>query len=324
MFNYNKLTVLQYLSRIHHKQLSLEMIAKAIRNGRLGDNLFRDVYSEARNPNTSDERKKEIHNKLSPHFAISRKFKPGKYFVGDIDYEPTGYFLVCISKEDNPLLFSEFEITNNLFDYLIKLSFVALAFSTTDNDTIKLIIKTYPCSSEVYKEFYYGLYVFFGSRKIIISENSADDKLFCRLEFDSKVYLNNNPTIFKQRIESIEILKPSVEVKAVSEIDPEIVNNIDVINVIEFIENNKINIISNYNVWLILSFALATKGENGRKLLHRLSSLHPNYNRDIIDAQFDICLGNHSIDITLFSFVYVCQIAGINQHLKMEVLNGDI
>lgn len=324
MLHNNKLTVLPYLNRIHHKQLSPELVAKAIRNGSLGENLFRNMYSEAKNPNTTDERKKEIHNKLSPHFAVARKFKPGKYFVGDTDYEPTGYSLVCISKEENPLLFSEFENINKLFDYLIKLSFVVLAYRNTDNDTINLVVRIYPCSPEAYKEFYHGLYCFFASRKIIISERSADDKLFCRLEFDSKVYLNNNPTIFKQRLESIETLKPSAEVKAVLEIDPEIVNNIDVINIIEFIENNKINIISSYNVWLILSFALATLGENGRKPLHRLGSLHPNYNRDIIDAQFDICLGNHNIDITLFSFVYVCQTAGINQHLKMEVLNGDI
>lgn len=80
---------------------------------------------------------------------------------------------------------------------------------------------------------------------------------------------------------------------------------------VQAIERAGIDITATYHDWVVSAFALATHGENGRALFHRVSQFHPKYDYAESDAQFTNCLKTATGKVTLGTFFELSHRAGI-------------
>mgnify|MGYP005749114873 CR=1 FL=1 len=83
--------------------------------------------------------------------------------------------------------------------------------------------------------------------------------------------------------------------------------------IIQSIEANRTDITSTYNNWVNIGFAFADGyGENGRTLFHRVSQFYPEYSAPDCDKQYDNCLKSKGHGISLKTFFYLANDAGID------------
>jgi hypothetical protein len=96
--------------------------------------------------------------------------------------------------------------------------------------------------------------------------------------------------------------------------------NFDNVNsIIQEIESKRIDITCNYNDWLNIGFAFADEfGESGRNLFHRVSQFHSDYSSKDCNKQFDDCIKANGNGITLKTFFYQAQKAGILLTVRNE------
>lgn len=79
------------------------------------------------------------------------------------------------------------------------------------------------------------------------------------------------------------------------------------------IEDARLDLTCNYHDWLIIGFALSDEmGEAGRSYFHRLSCFHPKYKPAECDQQYDRCMKRGRRGISIRSFYYLAQQAGVN------------
>jgi hypothetical protein len=87
----------------------------------------------------------------------------------------------------------------------------------------------------------------------------------------------------------------------------------DIDTIICRIESYKLDLTLNYADWLSIGFSLAAAlGENGRGYFHRVSRFHPDYNYQACNLQFDKCLKRQKSGISIKTFFYLAQSAGID------------
>ncbi|HWV31029.1 MAG TPA: PriCT-2 domain-containing protein, partial [Dyadobacter sp.] len=76
--------------------------------------------------------------------------------------------------------------------------------------------------------------------------------------------------------------------------------------------SRRVDLTSSYNEWVTQGFAIASEfGENGRDYFHDISSVHPEYNADECEKQYDKCVKGRGNGVTIASFFYACNAAGI-------------
>ena len=82
--------------------------------------------------------------------------------------------------------------------------------------------------------------------------------------------------------------------------------------VVDELVKRGIDITIGYTNWLKLGFALANGlGEGGRSIFHRLSAGYPEYNYRACDAQYTACLRSKGLGVTIASFFWLAQQAGV-------------
>ena len=81
---------------------------------------------------------------------------------------------------------------------------------------------------------------------------------------------------------------------------------------VEDIERSGIDITGSRDQWMRIGFALATLGEAGRELFHRVSVNYPRYNREETDKQFDSYLRGEGSGINLESLFAIAKEHGVS------------
>ena len=116
-----------------------------------------------------------------------------------------------------------------------------------------------------------------------------------------------NPYDWLQKPEKQKIPRPAARQAQSAGIEHEI----EVI--VSRIENYRLDLTLNYADWLTIGFALAdAMGEGGRDYFHRVSRFHPNYDFQQCNIQFDKCLRRNKSGISIKTFFYLAQGAGIS------------
>lgn len=82
--------------------------------------------------------------------------------------------------------------------------------------------------------------------------------------------------------------------------------------IISEIESRGLDIAPSYDEWVKLGFALVSEfKETGREYFQRLSTLHPGYEFNATDKQYNNCLNSKGSGITLSTFFYLASKVGI-------------
>ena len=87
--------------------------------------------------------------------------------------------------------------------------------------------------------------------------------------------------------------------------------------VVERIESSHTDITRVYQDWVNIGFALASLGEEGRELFHRVSAQNPNYRREESDKKFDNCLSTGKGEVRLATFMEIAKRNGIDINKPM-------
>lgn len=78
------------------------------------------------------------------------------------------------------------------------------------------------------------------------------------------------------------------------------------------LQERGIDITGNYQDWFKVGCSLASLGESGRELFHKVSTLHPDYDYQEADKQFSIVLKRNRSDIKIATFFDYCKGAGVD------------
>jgi hypothetical protein len=105
---------------------------------------------------------------------------------------------------------------------------------------------------------------------------------------------------------------PGEQLEKTNTNEPKIVHDNEVEQIIQQIESNQIDIASAYSDWRNIGFAFADEfGEGGRDYFHRISRFYVDYNQVECDSQYDKCLTAKGQGVSLKTFFYHAQQAGI-------------
>ena len=100
--------------------------------------------------------------------------------------------------------------------------------------------------------------------------------------------------------------------------------------IISEIESRGLDIAPCYDEWVKLGFALGSEfKEMGREYFHRLSALHPGYEFNATDKQYNNCLNSKGSGITLSTFFYLASKVGIElfkyqKSILPNIQNGNL
>lgn len=165
---------------------------------------------------------------------------------------------------------------------------------------------------EQYYLLHYGL---------VVDQSGKDIARACYMSYDPNVYINtasktwfvvNKPTAAAAPAE--EQLPAVVPVKKAN---PKDIDRVSFC--VEQIEEQRIDITSEYDDWLKIAFALSTLGEEGRAFFHRVSRFNEKYDAKLCDDKFSECLKNRNRIRTPNPFYTILGDYGIETKRPREV-----
>jgi predicted P-loop ATPase len=149
----------------------------------------------------------------------------------------------------------------------------------------------------------------FSNYAIVIDQACKDLSRPRYISFDPDIFINDHADEFKQYASAKPGRKSNKTERKVVFIQSEF------INIIEEIEQRQVDIVSSYQQWIKVGYALADKfGDEGREYFHRISQQGSTYMPDSCDKQYDSILRNlkpGGNPATIASFYWICKEAGI-------------
>lgn len=251
-------------------------------------------------------------NELKKHllgFTVSGIFINGR--TADTISEYSGFVILDIDK------LSDSEL-KRIIPIIHLAAYTYAAFISPSGNGVKIIVPV-STSKELHKEAYKQVVSYYEQAlNIEIDTSGSDISRLCFMSYDPECYFNSDADTYKVIIEE----KP---VKIVSS-NPHIPINSDGSEIEKYIleiEAKGIDITSGYANWRNIGFAIADEyGENGREYFHRISKQHSEYDAKECDKQFTSCQRANGSGVTMSTFYYFANQAGVNLK-NSEILNND-
>lgn len=247
-----------------------------------------------------DERRRLIKQSL-PQATISGVFAPSRSAENLVEH--SGLICVDVDRKDNTHIDNFDTLITDVFSQMDEVAFAA--HSVSGNGYFLIIPLKYP---ERHTEQFKKLVQVFAKYKINIDQACSD---VCRLRcqsYDLYQYINLDakpfPGIYR------EPRKPIVFHPADNDTEEKVAR------LCRQIEQNHIDLTSNYDDWVKIGAALSTIGENGRQWYHLCSAQNANYNASECDRKFTNLIRT-TRKITIATFFHYCKQAGLE--LKKEV-----
>jgi hypothetical protein len=217
------------------------------------------------------------------------------------------------------LICLDFDDVENLDDTFIQLKSEAYIFSmfvSPSGTGLKVLIKIRP---EKHLDNFLELEkYFFEHYKLKADKSGKDVCRACFLTHDPNLYLNENSLLFdvenfyKVDTDTGEIVEVKQQSFHFAENEKKEYNVLEhALMIVERIEASKRDITLSYEDWLLTAFSLASLGEEGRSIFHRVSAMYPEYKYEEADKKF-----TNAISTTRFTsagkFFTLCRDNGID------------
>lgn len=249
------------------------------------DLIKSDTYKESveRLRNATDSNVKKVLKDGLDYFTFSGTFK--KRSVDGL-VKHSGF--ICL----------DFDGIENLDDAKAVIcadSHVHACFVSPSGNGLKVLIKI---NGAFHLESFKALEIHFETLGFTLDKSGKDVSRACFVSFDPDVFYNPKSISFKVKAEketpepdekeTIVADKPTPQISGI-----ELRSNLDRAKyVAEQVERDRIDITADYDDWLKIGFSLATMGEDGRNIFHRVSANHPEYKPEEADKKFDDFLKN--------------------------------
>ena len=192
-------------------------------------------------------------------------------------------------------------------------------FISPSGNGLKILLKSQYDSPAQFKSLFKTARNYFLRKYNVMSDEACSDyNRLCFLSYDPEVHINWNAKAFEYEVEEQE-----------EETDNPVTTNHkikeDVESLIQVIEDNEIDITSEYQDWIKIGFALADEfGEQGREYFHRISSLNSRYEFDECAEQYEQCSREYDNNgVTIKSLFGIAKDHGIIINGNPPVTNNE-
>lgn len=202
-------------------------------------------------------------------------------------------------------------------------AYTHLLFASPRGNGLKVIVKIWP---ELHAESFLWLEKYYlDTYKVQIDESGKDVSRACFISYDAEpvhrlfsevvpaeaVPAGTPPVAVNPETGEIEVEKPTLFGTEKHTVPKKQAGNYNkALFCIDQIVRNKVDITEDYDDWLKIGFSMATFGEAGRELFHKISQFNPEYNYEDCEAKF-----NNAIATTKFTtpgkFFSICKDYGI-------------
>lgn len=170
--------------------------------------------------------------------------------------------------------------------------FTMACFISPSGNGIKAIVKIV---SEQHLQYFLALERYFEKLKLQVDKSGKDVCRACYVSYDPDIYYNPYSGLPNLALNDLpqnpqtEIPKQGALLSASKKF--QINKNLErAIHVIEQAEATNIDLTGDYSDWQLIAFSLATFGEQGRELFHRVSKIYSEYNAQEAEAKFNDAL----------------------------------
>lgn len=244
---------------------------------------------------TNNDTRKMIKDKLD-YFTFSGTFK-----ARDNSALISHSGLICIDLDPyrknktkapelvNPRLINEFEIVR---EELIADAHTCVLFTSPSGTGYKVVIKI---EGAIHKKAWDAIRSYYEEKfQLNLDKGVNDISRACYVSHDPNIYYNENSLLCNIYFKD-EVTKPDPATKAqpttteppsASEQMKRSKDLQRAIHVVEQAELNQIDLTGDYSDWQLIAFSLATFGEDGRSLFHRVSRIYGEYDEKEAEAKF--------------------------------------
>lgn len=298
-------TIFKNFNQVDQHQ-SIHDILKEIQNGKYVEqiNRLRDHYAGHQIESYQDLKKKLLAFTPSGRFNEERKIKSLSEY---------SYFLIL---DLDKLGVHQ----QRLREIVLACPFTYACFASPSNDGLKILVRVntdaefHTIAFNQVKTFYESLL------KTEIDASGKDVSRLCFYSYDPHKYENPQADIFQVDTE-IDILPKNHEIltnniKKISKNQQKSLktaefgtnNRLKISHLITKLEQNQVDITSNYQDWLAIGFALESEfKEDGRDFYHQISKINPHYSQKQCDEQYNHCLNHQGNGINLGTLFHIAE-----------------
>lgn len=234
------------------------------------------------NPNATKSEKSAKKVQSFPAVTFSGTFR-GTGKAEDINVM-TGYIVVDFDHLDN-LEYVRMNLELDPYTYLL--------FISPSGDGLKVVIKHDLTNPEHWKYLYLELETYYKNIHNIPTDDKCKDiNRMCFIPFIDKLYTNDNSEVwqFKGIPEATEKPQRSLMTTLVDSSE-DLYKQCFYLSAYLF--ENKIDITSDYNDWILLGYSLSALGGEGREIYNNISCVNPEYTEEQTNKQFDYQLKHY-------------------------------
>ena len=261
-------------------EVDVENISEYIRNGRYRAKVkkLQVLLSKGKEKEYKESKKK------LPAFTPSANFVGGRKMEFLQAYSKQ--LILDIDKIDT-------ETLHKIKQQSIQCKYTHLCFISPSGKGLKILIKVNTGIAK-HKESYEELKVFYENLlKVKIDKSGKDITRLCFFSYDKDLYYNPQSETF-----IIEAKMNTIQ---------------QVEQLIQKIEQSRIDITGDYETWLKIGFAIESEfGETGRNYFHSVSKYNPDYSPETCNEQFDKCLKNNNSGIGIGTLFHYAKQNGIS------------
>lgn len=143
--------------------------------------------------------------------------------------------------------------------------------------------------TDLFKQHFNALQKDFSDMGIVIDKSCSNANRLRYYSYDEDAYININAEVYDTVLED----RRETSITDNREIKPVNINDKSITEMLDYINNNKLDITNNYQRWLSITAAIAnTYGEEGRDLYHSICKYHKAYNTYECDDKYNDLLVN--------------------------------
>lgn len=176
------------------------------------------------------------------------------------------------------------ETYNETFATICNDEYTLAAFASPTGTGIKVLWKI--GTPEFHNKLKNGIILYCKSQWKTEIDNTFDVSRPCFISYDPQCYVNEDSTVYGSAlITDTETSKPVTQPVHIEKSQLKDLQRAE--DIVTQCEQNQIDITSDYNEeWQLIAFSLATFGEAGRALFHRISAINGEYDAEQTDKKF--------------------------------------
>lgn len=217
------------------------------------------------------------------------------------------------------------ERISQLFTDFITIDFVCACWISPSGNGLKVLIKINP---EQHSQSFIELDDFFaGNFNLEIDQSGKDVARACFVSCDPNIFYNPESKVFE--VQNPQLIAKKSKSENNSETKKEPIDELTiqkklnenwqkVLHVIDQAEKGDVDLTDDYDDWQAIAFSMAIFKEDGRKLFHRISENHPEYDKKLADEKFDNALekGRYT---TFKKFFQIARDHGLSINLPITI-----